>query len=266
MSTGSNIKSSLADSDSNLNKKQGIWAKMREDVACVFERDPSARNRFEVLTTYPGVHAILVYRLSNGLWKRGWKYTARLLTYFARMFTNIEIHPAATIGQRFFIDHGTGVVIGETSEIGNNVTLYHGVTLGGTSWSQGKRHPTLHDGVVVGAGAKVLGPITIGRNGKVGANSVVIKDVPECKTVVGIPGKIVQSSNVVSTNPYGVDLNHHLIPDPVAGAISCLVDRIRLLEKQVGAGGCMPGMEPDEECVDCDAADVCEPKTKTGTV
>ncbi len=252
------MKSAVTEEESREQKKPGLWAKMRDDVSCVFERDPAARNRFEVLTTYPGVHAILVYRVSHGLWVRGWKYTARLLTYFARMFTNIEIHPGASIGSRFFIDHGTGVVIGETTEIGDDVTLYHGVTLGGTTWSKGKRHPTLNDAVVVGAGAKVLGPITIGKHSKVGANSVVINDVPEHRTVVGIPGKVVQTSSDAALNPYGVDLNHHLIPDPVAGAISCLLDRVRLVEREVGVGGCLPGMEPEEECIDCDAIDVCE--------
>ncbi len=265
MGAAYNMKSAIDDKKTTKVETQGLWAKMREDVACVFERDPSARNRLEVLTTYPGVHAILVYRISHGLWKGNWKYSARLLTYFARMFTNIEIHPGATIGRRFFIDHGTGVVIGETAEIGNDVTIYHGVTLGGTSWSKGKRHPTLFDGVVVGAGAKVLGPIEIGRNAKVGANSVVIRNVPDYKTVVGIPGKVVRTSDSGSPNPYGVDLNHHLIPDPVAGAISCLLDRIRTIESQVGAGGCVPGMDPEEECVDCDAIDVCDSEPKTGT-
>lgn len=236
----------------------GIWALLREDVACVFERDPAARTRLEVMTTYPGVHALIAHRFAHKLWNRNWRYTARFLSYLSRIWNGIDIHPGATIGRRFFIDHGTGVVIGETAEIDDDVTLYHGVTLGGTSWSQGKRHPTLGKGVVVGAGAKVLGPITLGANVKVGANSVVIKNVTDHKTVVGIPAKVVQTDVDSEPNPYGIDLNHHLIPDPVAGAISCLLDRIRLLEQELGKGGCLPGGEQlEDECYDCDAIDVC---------
>ncbi len=245
------------------NIKSGFWSLLKDDVACVFERDPAARSWFEVTTTYPGVHAIMMYRLANNLWKKNWKYMARLLSYLARIWTNIDIHPGATIGRRFFIDHGSGVVIGETAHIGNDVTLYHGVTLGGTSWSQGKRHPTLEDGVVVGAGAKILGPITVGSGAKVGANSVVIKDVPTQKTIVGIPGKIVQSGNIGSLNPYGVDLNHHLIPDPVADAIACLVERIRILEIETG----VIGRESQQTCTasdNCNAADICETDEVTG--
>jgi serine O-acetyltransferase len=232
--------------------RPGFWSLMRADIACVFERDPAARSRIEVMTTYPGVHAIMVYRIANSLWRHNWRYLARLLSYIARIWTSIDIHPGATIGRRFFIDHGAGVVIGETAEIGNDVTLYHGVTLGGTSWSQGKRHPTLEDGVIVGAGAKVLGPITLGAGAKVGANSVVIKDVPSQKTIVGIPGKLVQSGDVGSLNPYGVDLNHHLIPDPVADAIACLVDRINTLETRLAV------YNGQQECEECDARDICE--------
>ncbi|MGD8999503.1 MAG: serine O-acetyltransferase [Granulosicoccaceae bacterium] len=231
---------------------------IRDDVTCVFQRDPAARSRLEVLTTYPGVHAIIVYRLANVLWRRQWKYLARLLSYLARFWTTIDIHPGATIGRRFFIDHGSGVVIGETAEIGDDVTLYHGVTLGGTSWSQGKRHPTLEDGVVVGAGAKILGPITVGAGAKVGANSVVIKPVPAQKTIVGIPGKVVQTEAVASLNPYGVDLNHHLIPDPVAEAIACLVERIRLLEVETGIISAEEMEKFDKECQECNAVEVCE--------
>jgi serine O-acetyltransferase len=237
----------------------GFWSQMREDISCVFQRDPAARNKLEVLTTYPGVHALLLYRIAHRLWRRNWRYSARLLSYIARIWTNIDIHPGAQIGLRFFIDHGSGVVIGETAELGDDVTLYHGVTLGGTSWRQSKRHPTLGDGVVVGAGAKVLGPITIGEGVKVGANSVVVKGVPDNRTVVGIPAKVVQNQKKGDLNPYGVDLNHHLIPDPVAGAINCLLDRIRLLEQQIGMGGCLPGgSQIDDECDDCEAKDVCE--------
>lgn len=236
------------------------WQLIREDVACVFQRDPAARTRFEVITTYPGIHAILLYRIAHRLWRRGWRYLPRLLSYVARVWTGIDIHPGASIGRRFFIDHGTGVVIGETAEVGDDVTLYHGVTLGGVSWTHGKRHPTLGDRVVVGAGAKILGPITIGKQVRVGANSVVISPVPDGKTVVGIPGKVVQSrrSEIVAAD--GIDLNHHLIPDPVAEAIACLLERIRLLEQKVGTHGCVPGGEvPEDECDQCDARQVCEP-------
>lgn len=210
-----------------------LWQHFREDIACVFERDPAARNSLEVITTYPGVHALLIYRLAHRLWQRNWRYPARLLSYAARLFTHIEIHPGAQIGRRFFIDHGAGVVIGETAEVGNDVTLYHGVTLGGTTWNPGKRHPTLEDGVVVGAGAKILGAIRIGRNVRVGANSVVFADVPAGMTVVGIPGKVVLPMDQRRITPQGIDLDHHLMPDPVGKAISCLIDRINQLETDV---------------------------------
>lgn len=245
-------------------ERRSIWSLLKEDIACVFERDPAARNRLEVMLTYPGVHALMAHRVSHALWRRKHYFMARFIAYLSRVWTSIDIHPGAKIGRRFFIDHGAGVVIGETAEVGNDVTLYHGVTLGGTSWSQGKRHPTLEHGVVVGAGAKILGPITLGTNVKVGANSVVIKNVPEHKTVVGIPAKIVQNKAGGELNPYGVDLNHHLIPDPVAGAISCLLDRIRQLELEIGKVGCVPGGESlDDECYDCDARDVCDDTSVT---
>lgn len=233
---------------------------LRDDIDCVFHRDPAARTRIEVMTTYPGVHAIMLYRLANKLWRRGLRYLPRLLSYIARIWTGIDIHPGATIGRRFFIDHGTGVVIGETAEIGDDVTLYHGVTLGGVSWNKGKRHPTLGDNVVVGAGAKILGPIEVGRGARVGANSVVIAPVPEGKTVVGIPGKVVRSRTAADEQREdGIDLNHHLMPDPVAEAVSCLLDRIRQVEQAVGVHGCLPGGEsPEDECRECDAIQVCE--------
>lgn len=240
----------------------GLWALLRQDVNCVFERDPAARTTLEVVTTYPGVHAIMLYRIAHRLWRRRWRYAARMLSYLARIWTGIDIHPGARIGRRFFIDHGCGVVIGETAQLGDDVTLYHGVTLGGTSWSKGKRHPTLGNSVVVGAGAKILGPIEIGDGAKVGANSVVIHAVPPGRTVVGIPAKVVQVDKVANLNPYGVDLNHHLIPDPVAGAINCLLDRIRLLEQALGTHGCLPGGSgAEDECDDCVAREVCEPDT-----
>ncbi len=237
-----------------------LWRQLREDVSCVFQRDPAARTRIEIITTYPGVHAILLYRLANRLWRRGQRYLPRLISFIARFFTGVDIHPGATIGRRFFIDHGAGVVIGETAEVGDDVTLYHGVTLGGVSWNKGKRHPTLGDRVVVGAGAKILGPITIGSGARVGANSVVIEAVPDGKTVVGIPGKVVQSSQAATGSVDGIDLNHHLIPDPVADAVNCLLERIRLLEQEVGIYKEIAGGDAgEEECVRCNAKQVCGP-------
>lgn len=206
---------------------------LREDMACVFERDPAARTKLEVLLTYPGLHGLIWHRLANRLWHRGWHFTARGISFVARMLTNIDIHPGATIGQRFFIDHGAGVVIGETAIVGDDVTLYHGVTLGGTTWNKGRRHPTLENGVMVGAGAKILGAITVGEKARVGANSVVIKDVPAACTVVGIPGKIVQLREAGQLNPHGIDLDHHLIPDPVGRAMSTMLERIDQLEAQL---------------------------------
>ncbi|MES9970692.1 MAG: serine O-acetyltransferase [Candidatus Thiodiazotropha sp.] len=241
-------------------KPLSLWQQVGEDIRCVFERDPAARTRFEIMTTYPGVHAILLYRMANRLWRRGWRYLPRLISYIGRIWTSIDIHPGASIGRRFFIDHGAGVVIGETAVVGDDVTLYHGVTLGGVSWNKGKRHPTLGDRVVVGAGAKILGPIEIGEQARVGANSVVITPVPAGKTVVGIPGKVVKSSSSMTDGIHEIDLNHHLIPDPVADAIACLLERIRLLEQEVGVHGCIPGGEAaEDECNRCDAKLVCEP-------
>ncbi|NTV94526.1 MAG: serine O-acetyltransferase [Thiobacillus sp.] len=231
--------------------KPGLFAQLKEDVDCVFQRDPAARSRFEVITTYPGVHAILIQRLAHRIWRAGLRYPARLLSWLARLFTNIDIHPGATLGRRFFIDHGAGVVIGETAEIGDDVTLYHGVTLGGTTWNKGKRHPTLGDGVVVGAGAKILGAITLGDRVRVGANSVVVKDVPADRTVVGIPGKVV--SRLETADGHGINLDHHLIPDPVGKAIACLMERIEVLERQLRD----QGAPVDGQCSICDADDLC---------
>jgi len=247
--------------------KQGFLRQLKEDVNCVFERDPAATRKLEVILTYPGVHAIIFHRISNYLWLRNWCFVARLISFLSRVLTNIDIHPGATIGRRFFIDHGAGVVIGETAEIGNDVTLYHGVTLGGTSWNQGKRHPTLKDGVMVGAGAKILGPITLFEKVKVGANSVVIADVTANCTVIGIPGKIVQVNEVGLLNPYGIDLNHHLIPDPVGKAISCLVERIEILEGQIKQHFHMENGQVtlNHDCDECEAVNVCEPEDVSTT-
>ncbi len=198
-----------------------MFKNIREDIASVFDRDPAARTTFEVLTCYPGLHARIAHRLTHWLWRSGLKWLARFLSHFARWFTGIEIHPGATIGRRFFIDHGMGVVIGETAEIGDDVTLYHGVTLGGTSWKEGKRHPTLGDGVVVGAGAKILGPIHIGAGAKIGSNAVVVKDVPPGATAAGIPARILDDAKKSSGfNAYALGNDQN---DPVAKALHGLI-------------------------------------------
>ena len=232
-------------SDSTEERLLNLW---RGDLKVVMERDPAARNAFEVLVTYPGVHAILLHRLSHRLWRCGLCFGARVLSAVSRFITNIDIHPGARIGKGFFIDHGAGVVIGETAIIGNGVTLYHGVTLGGTSWTRGKRHPTLGDDIMVGAGAKILGPINIGDGARVGANSVVVGDVPADCTVVGIPGRVVKVREAGQPNAYGVDLDHHLIPDPVGKLIACMLDRIETLEAQSPNGSkATEQCEPDNE-------------------
>lgn len=215
---------------------------LKEDIACVFDRDPAAQSVFEVITTYPGVHALLIHRLSHSCWQAGWRWPARFMSFFNRWLTGIEIHPGAVIGRRFFIDHGMGVVIGETAVIGDDCTLYHGVTLGGTSWNKGKRHPTLHNGVVVGAGAKILGPIEIGAGARVGSNSVVLKPVPVGATVVGIPAHIVDGKK--KTDPAGLHSLAHKIgfeaygtsndlPDPIAYAINQMLDHINSQDQQI---------------------------------
>ena len=170
-----------------------MFSRLKEEIAVVFERDPAARNTWEVITCYPGFHAMLFHRFAHWLWGARLHWLARLTSHFSRWLTGIEIHPGATIGRRFFIDHGMGVVIGETAEIDDDCTLYHGVTLGGTSWNKGKRHPTLGKGVVVGAGAKILGPITIGAGARIGSNAVVVKEVPAGATAIGIPARIVEA-------------------------------------------------------------------------
>ncbi|BBP46492.1 serine acetyltransferase [Thiosulfatimonas sediminis] len=213
-----------------------MFERLRSDINCVFERDPAARNTFEVLTTYPGLHAILLYRMAHRLWHWRLKWLARWVSGVARWLTGVEIHPAAKIGSRLFIDHGMGVVIGETAEIGDDCTLYHGVTLGGTSWQPGKRHPTLGNSVVVGAGAKVLGPITIGNEARVGSNAVVLKSVDDKQTVVGIPARVVnpkgddvkrrreKMAEKIGFDAYGVSQE---MSDPVEKAIYSLLDHIQ---------------------------------------
>ncbi len=215
--------------------------RLKEDVNSVFGRDPAARGFFEVITTYPGVHALLWHRLNHRLWQAGLKWLARWLSTLARWLTGIEIHPAASIGRRFFIDHGMGVVIGETAEIGDDCTLYHGVTLGGTTWEKGKRHPTLGNNVVVGAGAKVLGPIVVGNGARVGSNAVVVKDVPPGATVVGIPGHVVKQdegpldhrqaiARKIGFDAYGVTQG---MPDPLANAIHAMLDHIHAMDQKM---------------------------------
>ena len=206
-----------------------MFTRIREDIKAVFDRDPAARSALEVIFCYPGLHAIWFHRLSHRLWKSELYFLGRLVSHLGRFFTGVEIHPGATIGKGFFIDHGMGVVIGETAEIGDNVTLYHGVTLGGVSWEKVKRHPTLADNVVVGSGAKVLGPFTVGKDSKIGSNSVVVKEVPPNSTVVGIPGRVVMATEKPSEK---MDLEHGKLPDPEAKAISCLFDQIRELERK----------------------------------
>lgn len=244
----------------------GLWGRIRGDVDCVFQRDPAARTRFEVVTAYPGVHAVVGHRVAHALWRRGWRYPARLLSHLCRMITHIDIHPGARIGARFFIDHGCGVVIGETAEIGDDVTLYHGVTLGGTSWNPGKRHPTVGDGVVIGAGAKILGPIRIGAGARIGANSVVIQDVAPDMTVVGIPGREVLPLNQRRITPQGIDLDHHLMPDPVGKALTCLLDRVHALETRLEMASPSPVEDPEcrscvDECVSLHGSDMAPGRT-----
>ena len=241
-----------------LAAQPALWTLLKEDLACVFQRDPAARSTIEVLTTYPGVHAILAHRVAHRLWQAGWRYPARFLSFIGRLVTNVDIHPGATIGRRFFIDHGACVVIGETAEVGDDVTLYHGVTLGGTSWNRGKRHPTLSSGVVVGAGAKILGPITIGERVRVGANSVVVRDVPADRTVVGVPGRIVNTRAAGGRGDDGINLDHNVLPDPVAKSISCLVERIDQLERELATlRHDAPPADHSGQCAVCSAGDLC---------
>lgn len=207
---------------------------IREDIRSVFERDPAARSTWDIILAYPGFHAVLLHRLAHWLWLREWTTLARVINNISRFLTGIDIHPGARIGRRVFIDHGTGVVIGETAEVGNDVTLYQGVSLAGTSTERGKRHPTIEDWVVVGAGAKVLGPITVGRHSRIGAGSVVVHAVPPHATVVGIPGKVVKEGG--KHQPSGrpiIALDHADLPDPVSRALTTLLDHVEKLEQRL---------------------------------
>jgi serine O-acetyltransferase len=207
-----------------------MFLRLKDDIKAVFDRDPAARSVLEVLFCYPGLHAVWIHRISHWFWQHEFYFIARFISHMGRFLTGIEIHPGARIGRGFFIDHGMGVVIGETAEIGDNVTLYHGVTLGGVSWEKTKRHPTIGDNVVIGSGAKVLGPFTVGSGSKIGSNSVVVREVPANATVVGIPGRVVMAPERPSDR---MDLEHGNLPDPEAKAISCLFDQIRELERKL---------------------------------
>ncbi|MBL8429736.1 MAG: serine O-acetyltransferase [Dechloromonas sp.] len=244
-----------------------MFRNLREDIRSVFDRDPAARSFWEVLTCYPGIHALIMHRLAHWLWGNRFRWLGRFTAHLSRMLTGIEIHPGATIGRRFFIDHGMGVVIGETAVIGDDVTLYHGVTLGGTSWNKGKRHPTLEDGVVVGAGAMVLGPITISAGAKIGSNAVVTKPVPAGSTAVGNPARVLdgaeqsrqreEQAEKLGFSAYAVGRDQD---DPLAKAIHALLDhaaetdrRLASLVKELDA----QGVKCDQ---DVDQTDVFDPK------
>ncbi len=241
-----------------------MFARLKEDIASVFDRDPAARNAFDVLTTYPGLHALLMHRLTHWLWNIGLCWFARMLSALTRWLTGIEIHPGASLGRRFFIDHGMGVVIGETAVIGDDCTLYHGVTLGGTSWQKGKRHPTLGDNVVVGAGAKVLGPIEIGDGARIGSNAVVLKPVPAGATVVGIPGRLIETAaptadtrrsemaEKMGFDAYGATGD---APDPVAHAINCMLDHIHVMDQRMQSM-CQALKRVNDECPDLDLPEI----------
>ena len=233
---------------------------IREDIASVFDRDPAARSTWEVITCYPGFHALRMHRIANWLWRRDLRWLGRLMSHAGRFLTGIEIHPGATIGRRFFIDHGMGVVIGETAEIGDDVTLYHGVTLGGTSWNKGKRHPTLRNGVVIGAGAKVLGPIEIGEGAKIGSNAVVVKDVPPGASAVGIPARVIVDEQDKSREEKAAKLGFSAYAvtakaadDPLAKALQGLLDhsmeqdhRLERLQREIDV---LKGQSGDDRVV-----------------
>ena len=217
-----------------------MFTRVREDIACVFERDPAARSTWEVITCYPGFHALLIHRLAHRLWRMQLRWLARFVSHVSRFLTGIEIHPGAKVGRRVFIDHGMGVVIGETAELGDDCTLYHGVTLGGTSWNKGKRHPTLRQGVVIGAGAKVLGPVVVGEGAKIGSNAVVVKDVPAGATALGIPARVIfdeqdktreEKAAKLGFSAYAVSAKAE--DDPLAKAVQGLLDHSVDMDKRI---------------------------------
>lgn len=209
--------------------------RLRKDIRVVMERDPAAKSALEVILCYPGFHAVLMHRVSNYFYRKRWFVTARFISHITRFLTGIEIHPGAKIGEGLFIDHGAGVVIGETAEIGNNVTIYQGVTLGGTGKEKGKRHPTIGDNCVISTGARILGSFTVGENSKIGAGSVVLKPVPPNSTVVGVPGRVVarDGQRVAPAGDQEIDLRHDLLPDPVTEMMLCLQTNIEKLEKRI---------------------------------
>lgn len=232
-----------------------IRGALRRDLAAARERDPAARSTAELVLTYPGLHAVWLHRAAHGMNARGWHLPARMVSQFSRFLTGIEIHPGAVIGPGLFIDHGMGVVVGETTEIGEDVTIYQGVTLGGTGKHGGKRHPTVHDGVTVGAGASILGPVEVGQGAKVGAGAIVVKDVPANSTVVGNPGKpvVVDGQRVDPDAIHHPDLEHTRLPDPVADALDCLIQRVEELEAEIAAlraGVEPPVRETEDDCRD----------------
>lgn len=227
---------------------------LRRDLDVARERDPAARSTVELLTCYPGLHALWMHRLAHRMYRRGLRLPARLVSQVSRAVTGIEIHPGATIGPGLFIDHGMGIVIGETTEIGEDVTLYQGVTLGGTGKDVGKRHPTIRDGVIVGTGASLLGPLEVGEGAKIGAGSIVVKNVPANSTVVGNPGRpvVIEGQRVDPEKFHHPDIDHTKLPDPIAEAMSCLVRRVTELEEEIAAlreGRPPPEREKDGDCM-----------------
>lgn len=212
-----------------------LFNRLKKDIRAVFQRDPAVKSILEVVLCYPGFHAVLLHRVAHAFYRWGWFVTARVISHVSRFLTGIEIHPGAKIGEGLFIDHGSGVVIGETAEIGNNVTIYQGVTLGGTGKEKGKRHPTIGNNVVISAGAKILGSINVGDNSKIGAGSVVLNPVPPNSTVVGVPGRVVTKNGqrVIPVGFSEIDLRHDILPDPVLEELNCIQATIERLEKRV---------------------------------
>jgi serine O-acetyltransferase len=222
-----------------------VLARLRRDLAAVKSRDPAARGSLEIALTYPGLHALWAHRVAHHLWQLRFKFVARWLSSVAQTLTGVDIHPAAVIGERVFIDHATGVVIGETAEVGDDVTIYQGVTLGGTSLVHTKRHPTIGNHVIIGAGAKILGPITVGDGSRVGANAVVVHSVPDNSVVVGIPGRIISRSRA-TPDPAFEGVEGELVPDPVGLSLESLFERLHELEEEIGARGRAREIRPSQ--------------------